>query len=305
MRFIPPLLLVPASLFLVGSCGDQRTHITIVHSYSLTSLVREAAALFERNNPGIRVGQEASGSLEAALAVAGQRKRPDLVALADPDLISRFLIPQHVTRGYRFLGDEIVLAGRDNLVEGASAAEEWRESWYVRLSRGDFLLGVPDPDVDASGYQTHLVWKLSEIHFQSDGLYRRFLSQTERHPRHTYPELIQLLRTGTIDAAFLFQSTAQLENLDYTRLPSSLSLGDPGQAPIYARVFHKVGGPDPSLTFEIVGAPIRYGLCRLRDSAPESELFLTFLLSDVVRDLGRRQGFKVGPVEVFQGSPGR
>lgn len=290
----------------LAQCRTQPVEVTLCHAGILAPLLQEAAQLFERNNPSVRVRLLPSSDLEVVGRVL-QQGGCDLAAVTDWRLIRRFLLPGREGEAYGFLGDEMVLAARPGLLADPQERERWRREWPSLLLAGEARLGLADPRRHAIGYQTHLVWKLTEIRSGRPGLYRRFLELLESMPleSQTAPsELVRRLKDGRLDFAFLYRSAAVANGLDQIRLPSEVSLGEPGLGNLYARVFFTVDGLPPLRRFEADGAPIRHGLCRLNPSGEAAGL-LEFLLGPEVEEIARGQGYTRIPVERFAAQEGR
>ena len=286
------LTLLSGSFVLLLSCSSQET-ITIFHAGSLSPLIDEVAERYQKNHPGIVVYREASGSLDAIRKVTELGRRGDLLATADSRLIERFLIPEHASTLYEFLGNELVLAtAKRSLAPGSSPT-----LWYERLLAKESSYGISSPDRDPAGYYAHLTWKLAEVYHERPGLYRRLLRGLD--PRWIRPkssELVALLETKSLDFAFLYKSAALQNDLLFIDLPAQVSLGESSYADLYSRVFTHVTGDHPGSSVEIAGAPIRYGICLLNGAGPKARGFLDFLLSQEVRQLYRELGFKVVPI---------
>jgi molybdate/tungstate transport system substrate-binding protein len=74
----------------------------------------------------------------------------------------------------------------------------------------------------------------------------------------TGPDIIPLLKAGTVDYAFEYSSVAIQSGLPYVTLPPEIDLSDPTMTARYANV--QVIRPSGSATVTEVGAPIIYGV---------------------------------------------
>ncbi len=284
------------------ACGamDQE-RVVVFHAGSLAPLMDEMSARFEEHHPGVRIQREASGSLDALRKITELGRTCDIVATADARLIREFL-PAERFRGpvISFLGNEMVLAtGRAELLDTPVDQERWQQDWLEELFRGGYSYGISDPDRDPAGYYAHLVWKLTEIHYDRPGAYQRFVNRFQQswmRPRSS--ELIALLETGHLDFAFVYRSTALQNSLRFVRLPPQVSLADEGYAEHYRRAFVQVQGARRGTRMEIVGAPIRYGAALISDSAAAGR-FLKFLLQNEAQPVYRELGYaSVTPQEI-------
>lgn len=269
------------------------------HAGSLSQLIEKVAERFQQNHPQVIIQSESSGSLDAIRKITELNKSCDMIAVADYRLIERFLRP-HVTLNYVFLGNQLVLAtAKREIVQDLS---DWGENWYEKISSAEYSYGISDPDRDPAGYYAHLTWKLAEIYYNRPGLYRRLLNGLQtRWIRPKSSELVALLQTGTLDFAFLYKSTALQNNLQFVVFPAQVSLVEDTYADLYSRVFLNIAGGKPGSTFEVTGAPIRYGVALTNRSSPWAQRLLDFLLSPEVQGLYRELGYLNVPIaEVHQ-----
>lgn len=291
----------------VVQCRPQPNQVTLCHAEILSPLLREAAQLFERNNPSEQVRLLPASDLEVIGRVL-QQGDCDLAAVTDWRLVQRFLLPgRDNAEAYGFLGDEIVLATRPGFLTDPSERARWGSDWPELLLAAQARFDIADPRRHALGYETHLVWKLTEIHFDRPGLYRRFLGVLRDLPEGGQADpsgLVSRLKNGDLDSAFLYRSAAVANGLGHIRLPSEVSLGESGLEDLYARVFFNVDGPSPPGRFEVDGAAIRHGLCRLSRSAGAARL-LEFLLGPEVEEIARGQGYARIPVQRFTAQQGQ
>ncbi|MEE8584804.1 MAG: substrate-binding domain-containing protein [Acidobacteriota bacterium] len=287
-------------LLAAAQCRSQPTEVRLCHAEILSPLLQQAAQVFERNHLAARVRLLPSSDLE----VAGRALRQDcdLAAVTDWRLIRRFLLSGPDSEGFRFLGDEVVLALRTGFFASQQQREGWSAGWPQRLLADGVRFGLADPRQQAIGYHTHLVWKLSEAYFGRPGFYRSMLRRVEGLPSElvTGPALlVDQLKGGTLDLAFLYRSTALYNGLEQIRLPSEVSLGEAGLQHLYARVFFSVAGPSPWGRFEVGGAPVRHGICLLNRSNQWAGRLLDFLLGPETGEIARGQGYTIIPVERF------
>ena len=298
-------LICLGGLIPIAACGPQQTTVEIFHAGSLAPLVQELAARFETNHPQVVIRSESSGSLDVVRKVTELKKPCDLVATADQTLIARFLIPEYTDRFYSFLGNEIVLAtDRSDFLDTPEAQLDWKDNWYELLFSSGASYGISDPNRDPAGYYTHLVWKLAEIHYDRQGLYRRFLGRLEsRWTRPKSSELLALLQTHSLDFAFLYKSSAIQANLRFVNLPAQISLGEEAYADFYSQAFVRVAGQTPDSQFEITGSPIRYGVALLDPSNVWAKRFLEFALSPESRQIYRAMGYIGIPVKEVRITP--
>ncbi len=293
VRGIFTFLLLLASVSYMG-CGGPGETVVVLHAGSLSPLIQEVFARFRQDHPGVVLQSEASGSLDAIRKITELNKPCDLLAVADARLIGRI---SQVSSHHIFLGNELVLAtDKGELLQGSSD-NAWGENWYWRISSGEYAYGISDPNRDPAGYYAHLLWKLTEIHYDRPGLYQRFLEGLdERWLRPRSSELVALLQSHALDFAFLYKSTAVQNDLEFLALPAEISLADDTYRDLYARVFLQVTAGQPGSTLEITGTPIRYGIAQTNPDNPWAGRLLDFLLSPEVQHLYRELGYLSVPV---------
>jgi molybdate/tungstate transport system substrate-binding protein len=262
----------------------------------LTAVLGDAAERFQRDNPGIRMRLEPSGSQVAARKVAELGMRADIVAVADAEIIGRIMIPRHASWNAVFATNEIVLAHKDH---SRFTDEITTQNWPNLLGRPGVRLGRADPDTAPLGYHTLLAWQLAE----KSGSYgdagvnlaTRLSGQcAKEHVTHDEAELLTLLEARAIDYAFLFRSTAEDHHLKITALPADQNLSQPALAGQYASASVEVRMKQGEGKARITGGPITYGLT-IPASAPhaaDARRFVTMLLGEVGQRLLERRGLR-------------
>ena len=291
---------------LLTSCQSQITTITFFHSDCLSPLVKTVSHRFEMLHPKIVVLSEASGSLDTIRKLTVQGQIPDLLAVSDLRLIKLFLDRNQLGKAFVFLGNEIVLAARDQqLLKEVNQSARSRKDWHEVIMDKQYSYGIANPDRDSAGYYSHLTWKLTEILYSRPGLYRRLLNGLDSH--WIYPEsskLVSLLQNQLLDLAFLYRSTALQNGLSYLDLPPQISLGEMAYQNNYSQVFIRILGDNTNSVVELGGVPIRYGVALMSKRNPLAELFLDYLLSYKVRALYRELGYRnIGLRQMFLDNP--
>lgn len=286
---------------MMAQCRPAQSEVRVCHAEPLSPFFQEAALVFERNHLAARVQLIQSGDLEVVSRALTQGDC-DLAAVTDWTLIRRFLLSGPASEGFRFLGDEVVLAARPGFMASQQDRQSWSAQWPQRLLAGQGRFGLANPNRHAIGYQTHFVCKLSETHLGHPGLYRSFLKHLEGLPSERIAdpsELVDKLKAGAIDFTFLYRSTAANSGLDQIRLPAEVSLAEDRMQDLYARVFFSVAGPPPLGRFEVGGTPVRHGLVMLDQSNEWAGRLLDFLLGPECGEIARGQGYTVIPVQRF------
>ncbi len=294
-------LVLPAGW--LAACSSERVEVVVFEDPGLAPLMAELAARFQRNHPAVLIRLETEPGLAGIRKIAVDGARCDLIAFSDEQVASAFLFPKLARRSYSFLGNQIVLATpRTDLLDNSESQGDWRDHWFEFLFDGSHAYGTVDPETDAEGYFSRMAWKLAEIHYGRQGLYRKLLSRSRQTPRDS--QLLELLGSGELDFAFVFQSTALQNNLRFVRLPPEISMGEESYMDGYSQVFLQVRGLSPGSTFEVQGEPIRHGIAPLIQAGETAERFLQFCLSEEAKAVAREMGYSpIATVEVGEGPP--
>ena len=277
------------------SCKPRTTEIVVFYASSLSAMLGDAAEVFQRENPKLRLRLEPSGSQVATRKVTELGMRADIVVVADAAIIPKMMIPGHATWNAVFATNEIVLAHKDH----SKWTDQIRpENWPEILLREGVRLGRADPDTAPIGYQTLMVWRLAEASGvygpAGAGLAARLTGQCAiAQVTHDEAELLALLESRAIDYAFLFRSTAEDHHLKILSLPPEINLSRQDLAARYAQASVEVRMKQGQGARRIAGAPVTYGLT-IPTNAPHAEAaarFAAFLLGDQGRRLLDRRGF--------------
>jgi molybdate/tungstate transport system substrate-binding protein len=297
---LPPMSLRPivrAMLLLGLAAGCSKSNeVVIFYASSLSSVLGDAAEVFQREHPGVRVRMEPSGSQVAARKVSELGLHADIVAVADSSIIAKMMVSQHASWNVVFATNELVLAHKDH---SRFTDEVNTQNWPSVVTRPGVRLGRADPDTAPLGYHTLLVWQLAEeaSHYGAAGanLGARLASQcAKQHVTHDEAELLALLESRAIDYAFLFRSTAEDHHLKITALPPEENLGRPELAAQYAKASVEVRMKQAEGKTRIVGAPITYGLTvPVMSQRPAlAREFVSLLVGEKGNRLLRRRGFQ-------------
>jgi molybdate/tungstate transport system substrate-binding protein len=270
------MALLPLSLVAQTTVGADT--IIIFEAGSLVGPVGAVAAGFTERE-GIHVRTESGGSLEQVRKLTVHGRIPDIIALADADVIPQLLVPAHARWYARFARNRMVLAYTDR---SRGAAEMSDSTWWRVLTSPGVVAGRSDPDLDPGGYRTVMAARLAERYYQVPGLADRLLASSRLYsslPGSPPPD--SLLHAGAIDYAWIYESYALEHGLRLQHLPSEVDLGDASDSAIYATVSLRVPGATDRDTITVRGAPITYGLT-IPDRAPNraaAERFVSYMLS--------------------------
>lgn len=256
--------------------GDHS--LVVFNAGSLAGPLRTALDSFARRN-AVEVRQENAGSVEVARKLTELHQIPDLVAVADYDVIPRYLMPEYATWYAQFARNRMVLAYTDR---SRGAREMTPQNWWQILERPGIEMGRADPSLDPNGYRTLLTLQLAERHYRQPGLYAKVLAAAPaRNIRPKEADLVSLLQLGEMDYIWSYESIAQAAGLRYVTLPAEIDLSAAADSASYATVSVRVKGKTPTDSVTIRGAPILYGLT-IPKNAPHpavAEKLAAFLLS--------------------------
>ena len=285
--------MLPLAVITVGSCrsGESRAgeqELIVFNAGSLAVPLRAALDSFAAIERGVAIQQESAGSLETARKLTELGKLPDVVAVADYEVIPGFLMPAHTTWYARFARNRMVIAYSDR---SRFASEITGENWWEIVRRPGVEVGRSDPDRDPNGYRTLLVFQLAERHYRRPGLAAALLaSAPSRNVRPKEADLVALLEAGELDYIWSYESIALAAGLEYVRLRREIDLSDPADSATYAVASVRVAGKTPVESLTVRGQPIVYALTIPR-AAPHPALarrFVAYLASEDGRRVLRR-----------------
>lgn len=285
------MLLLLASVLLMTGChgAGSGKKLVIFHAGSLSVPVRELAAAFMKDNPGVTVLTEAAGSLHSARKITDLGKTCDIMLSADHFVVSSMLIPEHASWNIRFATNEIVIAYRP---ESAYSSIIREDNWADILLKDDVIIGRADPDADPCGYRTVFAAKLAEDYYGRPGLADSLLEKDKDYIRPKEVDLVALVSSGVIDYMFQYRSVAIQHGFRYLELPDEINLSSPLMTERYTGVSYMIPGESPGVRTEVQGDYISYSGTVL-DRAPQKELalrFFEFMLSDEGREIFRECG---------------
>lgn len=254
--------------------------LVVFNAGSLAPAFRDLLREFAARTPGLATGQESSGSLEAARKLTELGKIPDVLAVADYNVITKLLVPGYAAGYTPFATNAMVLAYTDRSVR---AGEITPDNWWRILLDPKVRWGHSNPALDPNGYRTLMVFQLAERHYREPGLAGRL--ERALQPRFVRPneaQLTGLLQAGELDYAWSYRSLAATSGLRWVELPPEIDLSDPGRAGFYRLASVRLPGPRlAGDSVEFRGEPILYALT-IPNGAPHPGLaraFVDFVLS--------------------------
>lgn len=275
MKHTIKALLILLSFLVVFSCGNhknQQTQITIFHAGSLSVPFKNVIADFKKENPGVEVFAESSGSLDAARKITDLNKDCDILAVADYLVIDNLIIPEFASWNFVFASNEMIIAYTE---KSRYSTEINSENWQEILLKDDVYIGRSEPDADPCGYRAVFVFQLAEKFLKSENLAEKLLSKQNTVIRPKEVDLLSLLETGNIDYLMIYKSVALQHNLKFIELPDDMNLSNPDLEELYNSVSMMVAGSEPGKESEIKGSSILYSLTIPKNSK-NAELALKF-----------------------------
>lgn len=279
--------------------------LLVFNAGSLARPVQELLTAFRRLHPGIVPAQENSGSLAAARKLTELGRIPDVLAVADYQVLEQVILPRY-TDWYALLARNAMVLGYS--ARSREAARIDSTNWWRILLMPGVRTGHSDPALDPGGYRALLVTQLAERDYGEPGLAARLdAAMPAKYQRPGEAELVALVQAGELDYAWVYRSVAEAGGLRYLSLPARIDLSDPALAAEYAHASLRVpaapGQGRDSLEFR--GEPIVYGLTVPREAAhPAAAMaFVRFIFSDEGRGILERNGFVTFRSPTFTGTP--
>ena len=259
--------------------------LRIIHAGSMTVPVKEIAAAFREENPGVKILTEAWGSKAGARRISDLNQPCDVFVSADYKVIDRFLIPEHASWNIPFAGNEMVVAFNP----GSRYAGIFNSgNWFDILLREDVIYGRSDPNSDPCGVRAVLTLKLAGKYYGLAEYPERLLERHRNFIRPKETDLLALLEKNVLDYIFIYKSVAEQHGLKYIVLPDEINLGNPELNELYSEVQVEVTGTRPGETYMETGEAMVYGIT-VPSGARNKKLamdFVRFFLSD-------EQGLKI------------
>jgi len=278
-KFIRIFTLLALVLMLTHCDPAKKTNqkLIIFHAGSLSLPMKEMAAAFEKENPGIKVLLESGGSLACARKITDFKQPCDIMASADYKVIDQMLIPQYADWNLAFALNEmaIVFSPKAKYAETINA-----HNWYKVLSQPDVKFGRSDPNADPCGYRAVQCMQLSEKFYKNPGMEKKMLAKDNAFIRPKEVDLLALLETNTVDYTFLYRSVAEQHHLKYLILPDSVNLKNKDLASWYATSSVAINGKKPGEKVNQKGEAMIYSITVLKNAPNKdvAEKFVAFLL---------------------------
>ena len=252
-----------------GSSGD----LIIFHAGSLSVPFKEISSAFEKENPGVNILLEASGSRTCARKITDMKKDCDIMASADYTVIDQLLIPAFASWNIKFASNEMCIV----FTEKSKFNEEInQDNWMDILLKKEVIYGRSDPDADPCGYRAVLTMNLAEKYYERPGLADSLKKKNRNYIRPKETDLLGLLESANIDYIFLYRSVAKQHGLKYLLLPDEVNLKNPDLAALYNTARVEISGKKPGEKITKQGEPMVYGITII-NNAPNKNVALKFV----------------------------
>jgi molybdate/tungstate transport system substrate-binding protein len=288
--------------------NTSKRELLIFSAGSLSIPLNNAISKYEAGHR-IDIRVEYSGSVEAVKKITDLHRTPDILFVADYNLIPRYLMPDYTGWYIGFATNQLVIVFTDKSSHH-DIMEQHPNEWYKVLMMNDVKWGFSDPDKDPCGYRAVGVIGLASIYYNDSSILKRLIldntnieaswngsNLTLRVPaalsvssrnlivRSKSVDLISMVEAGLLDYAFEYKSVAVQHGLKYVELPPSIDLGHTEYAGFYKKVNVRilVGTPREA---EITLQPIIYGVT-IPSRAPHYKDAVSFL-AYILKGEGRR-----------------
>jgi molybdate/tungstate transport system substrate-binding protein len=278
--------------------------LVIFLAASLTKPIQPIIDTFAART-GTVIQRESGASLEHVRKITELHRIPDVVMLADAEVIPQLLVPKYATWYAEFARNRMVIAYTP---KSKHANEINANNWATILRAKDVQVGRTDPNLAPVGYRTLLMFRLAEQYYKKPNLSAGLLANApDRNIRPNAAELAALLASGELDYIYDYQSIAESNGFRFVTLPPQIDLGDATRAADYGTVSMNVRGSAPGQTITVKGQPILYALTVPKE-APHSttaKRFLDYLTSAPAIDALRKAHIDMldHPVVVGNGAP--
>ena len=290
MRHLVGIALAALIALAPAAAAAPKVMLTIFGAGTLAAPFKEIDQAFMELHPEVAIQAQFGGSVKMVKQVTELHQRADVVAVADYNVIPKYLFGAGGARAYTdwyagFATNAITFVYTDR---SRFADQITPQNWYAILARPGVEIGRSNPDTDPSGYQTVQMLELAEKQYQRPGLAAAILANApQTNMRDTETELIAALQSAQIDYLAIYVSDARQHGFQYLDLPPEINLGNARYSSSYATaVVQTSNGP-------VTGRPIVYGVT-IPENAPHPGLALAwvqFLLGEKGRQLMTASGF--------------
>jgi molybdate/tungstate transport system substrate-binding protein len=292
--------------------------LIVYHAGSLTAAFIPVEQAFTCQT-GVQVTDVTGGSVDLLRQVTAGGKPADVVASADYVDIDNFLKPVGAANfNIIFANGRMVLGYTQSGIAAKNlpvfidadqpefnppnSIPTVNDSWYQAVLTQGVVVGGSHPFLDPSGYRAHLMFQLTQMHYDVPNLYNNLLQHYVAVPATAPASAFALGKQ--YDFQFIYEhsamGTAQTNpDYRYAYLPDAIDMSNPAKNSVYKQAVVTMPGlalSDPSV--DVQGSRVAWGLTIMND-APNRENAIRFLqLLLTPGDVGQTSLHKVGPSPV-------
>jgi len=308
-------LVSPGAVAAQANCVPPFTQqLIIYHAGSLTAAFTPVEQAFTCQT-GVQVQDVTGGSVDLVRQVTAGGKPADIVASADYVDIDKFLKPAGAASYDIVFGKgRMVLAYTQSgitaknlpaFVDPSAAfnppdsVPTVNDAWLQAVLTQGVVIGGSHPFLDPSGYRSHLMFQLAQMHYEAPNLYNNLLEHYVAIPATAPGSAFAIGKQ--YDFQLIYEHSAMgvaQSNPDYryAYLPDDIDMSNPSRNNLYRQAVVTMPGlalSDP--TVDVQGSRVAWGLTIL-NSAPNRENAIKFLqLLFTPGDIGQSMLQKFGP----------
>ncbi len=238
------LILLAGGYYYINYQNTSEGSIKVLAAGSLSVPLKELANKFQEKY-GVKVYIETAGSIETVKKVSELGIRADVVAVADYNAISSYLMPNYTNWYIKFARNELVIAYTNN---SRFAKEINSTNWMNILTRKDVRIGFSSPNDDPCGYRAVIMFYLAQLKYKNGIFDNLILNHTgikidngtvivpndselltttgKIFIKQKSVDLLADLQAGDIDYAIEYLSVAKQHHINYIRLPDVINLSN-------------------------------------------------------------------------------
>src|SRR5579859_2617600 len=309
------LLVAPGGVAAQATCVQPSSQQLIVyHAGSLTAAFTPVEQAFTCQT-GVQVQDVTGGSVDLVRQVTAGGKAADILASADYVDIDNFLKPAGAASyDIVFSKGRMVLAYTASGIAAKNlppfvdpsapfnppdAIPTVNDAWLQAVLMQGVVVGGSHPFLDPSGYRSHLMFQLAQMHYDLPNLYNNLLEHYVAIPATAPGSAFAIGKQ--YDFQFIYEHSAMglaQTNPDYryAYLPDDVDMSNSSRNGLYQQAVVRMPGltlADPEV--DVQGSRVAWGLTIL-NSAPNRENAIKFLqLLFKPGDIGQNTLQKIGP----------
>lgn len=266
--------------------------LLVAHAGSLNSFLQKEFVTSFSGVSGYEITRRAGPAVGLANEILRNELAPDVYMSADAETNRLLMRAEGGDKVRWFIGfarSRMVLAysPQSRFRADFEAAAAGEKAWWEVLGSPGLVLKRSDPRIDPGGYRSVFVMQLAERFYAQPGLAERVL-QGDDNPEQLMTGSPGNLFDGSVDAIFLYVTSARDFGLPYVQLPDAVDLSNPD----YAAEYRAATYTNP-LGQSFHGTPAIYSVT-IPTAATNPEgaaAFVAHLLSEAGRAATLRSGF--------------